>query len=499
MLKADIKHFENLALSDESVRVSAAVHLQQLNSWHFDDHPVGTFRFSNDQVSSLICAWNTTPNDLVKIWIAQALALTSTYTPEARKVLVDSLHFDGPYMPEVAAGVIGCRAHITDGNEVVKSLHRHTNPMVRWRCAAAIRSMVFDGEIEYASDMPILRALMLDSDSSTRREALMAAMNVPGLSLIDYETLLDVVNLYGGAARNDAKELMTRLEETVPGCNPRAFAAREPVLRTDGIYITERSELDADGVWVSSGCLRFFPDTTVCYFGTNIAPVDMSKQLPGLALSASHGVVAKTGKNITFAVTGRPCTAAYNGHIDGDELHLTCTNRETGRSNSEKYRFIYVDWSAIPAVETPIPPKKSGAKKKAAQSFIPAPPRSMQAADAAKWYFQMLARLPAMLEPALDDAERVALGWSIKSEMRDVAARAMYDPVLKKEFFAKMPLPSLEELRGQEPSIALKLLLTVTESEVRAFPGTIGEMIGLQYWDGKHHWVMTEEGWALKP
>lgn len=499
MLKADIKHFENLASADESVRVSAAVHLQQLNSWHFDDYPVGTFRFSNDQVSSLISAWDTTPNDLVKLWIAQALALTSTYKPEARKVLVDALHFDGPYMPEVAAGVIGCRAHIADGNEIVKSMHRHTNPMVRWRCAAAIRSMVFDGEIEYASDMPILRALMLDSDSSTRREALMAAMNVPGLSLIDYETLLDVVNLYGGAARNNAKELMTRLEESVPGCNPTAFAAREPVLRTDGIYITERAELDADGVWVSSGCLRFFPDTTVCYFGTNIAPVHMSKQLPGLALSASQGVVAKTGKNITFAVIGRLCTAAYNGHIDGDELQLTRTNRETGRSTSEKYRFIYVDWNATPSVEIPLPPKKSSVKKKAPQSFIPAPPRSMRAAHAAKWYVLMLARLPGMLEPARDDTERVALGWSIKNEMREVAAKALYDPALKKEFFTKLPLSSLQELLEHEPSTALKRLLTVTQSEVCAFPGTIGEMIGLQYWDGKHHWVMTEEGWAPTP
>jgi hypothetical protein len=344
---------------------------------------------------------------------------------------------------------------------------------------------------------------MLDSDSSVRREAVMAAMDIPELSPIDYEMLLDVVNLYGGSARDNAKLLITRLEGSVPGCTPSAFATREPVLRTDGIYITERAELDADGVWVSSVCLRFFPDSTVCYFGTNIAPVHMSKQLPGLAPSASQGVVARRrGKNISFSVTGRPCNADFEGHIDGDELLLTYAHRETGRITSERYeryRFIYVDWSAIPAVETPIPPKKSGGKKKTAQSFIPVPPHSMLAAHAAKWYFQMVARLPAMLEPARDDAERVALGWSIKSEMRDVAARAMYDKDIKKEFFAKLPLPPLEELRAQEPSIALKRLLTVTRSEVHAFPLTPSEMIGLQYWDGKQHWVMTENGSAPKP
>ncbi|MES2948715.1 MAG: hypothetical protein V4858_09250 [Pseudomonadota bacterium] len=499
MLKSDIKHFENLASTDESTRVAAAVHLQQLKFRHFDDHPVGTFRFSSDQLSSLLSAWDTTPNDLLKAWLAQALALTNTYTPEARKVLVDALHLDGPYMPEVAAGVIGCRAHITDSNEIVKSLHRHINPMVRWHCAKAMRSMVFHQEFDYASDMPILRTLMLDPESSVRHEAVMAAMDIPELTAVDYEVLLDVVNLYGGSARHYASLLITKLEGSVPGCTRSAFAAREPMLRTDGIYITERAELDADGVWVSSGCLRFFPDSTVNYFGTNIAPVHLSKRLPGLAPSTSAGVVTRTGVNISFSVTGRPCAADYAGHIDGHELHLTCTHRDTGRSSSEKYRFIYADWNATPAIETSIPPHKSGAKKKAPQSFIPAPPQSMRASDAAKWYVQMLARLPGMLESARNDSERVTLGWSVKSEMRDAAVRAMYDPTLKKEFFAKIPLPSLEELRAQEPSTALKLLVTVTQSEVRAFPGTIGEMIGLQYWDGKHHWVMTEEGWAPKP
>ncbi len=154
MLKADIKHFENLASVDESVRVAAAVRLQQLNFRHFDDSPVGKFRFSNDQVSSLLSAWDTTPNDLVKVWIAQALAMTETYTPEARKVLVGALYFDGPYMSEVALGVTRCRAHIAGGNEIVKSLHRHPNPRVRGHCVATMRSMVFNQEFDYASDMP---------------------------------------------------------------------------------------------------------------------------------------------------------------------------------------------------------------------------------------------------------------------------------------------------------------------------------------------------------
>ena len=163
MLKADVKRFENLASADEPARVAAAVQLQQLEFRHFDDHPAGKFRFSDDEVRSLLSNWHSTSSELVKIWIAQALALTETSTPEVQRitdVLADTLRFDGHYMPEVAEFLSRYLPHMKEGNAVIKSLYRHPNPDVRWRCVLALRSMAFQNELDYASDMPIVRALI---------------------------------------------------------------------------------------------------------------------------------------------------------------------------------------------------------------------------------------------------------------------------------------------------------------------------------------------------
>jgi hypothetical protein len=51
------------------------------------------------------------------------------------------------------------------------------------------------------------------------------------------------------------------------------------------------------------------------------------------------------------------------------------------------------------------------------------------------------------------------------------------------------------ELRALHGDAALQELFKITQAEVRAFPGTIGEAIGMTYWDGKETWVMTEQGW----
>lgn len=122
----------------------------------------------------------------------------------------------------------------------------------------------------------------------------------------------------------------------------------------------------------------------------------------------------------------------------------------------------------------------------------------MRVEDAAKWYVLMLARLPRMLESVSDLAQKIGLGWRIRSEIREAAARAMYDQSRKKDFFAKLPLPLLEELQSLEPAEAMKKLVSVTQAEVQSIPGTLVETTGMQYWDGHQTWVMTEDGWTIK-
>lgn len=498
MLKTDAERFNNLAANDESTRIQAAEQLQQHKRFHFHDHPVGKFRFSPEQMASLLSAWHATSSDLLKVWIAQALALTGVATPEVLSVLADTTSHDGPYMKEVAMILRDYRTRIPEGNELLKSLHLHPNRDVRSCAAAAMDSMAFAKELDYDRDMPILRSLMLDTDATTRLHAVRAAEKMIGLGPTDYDVLLDVVNIDSGAARHYAKELLAKLELTALGCTPSAFAPREPLLRTDGVYYTNKAELDTDGVWVSSGCLRFFSDGSVHYFGTNEAPVDFPKYLPRCKPKVVRGAVTKDGANVAFSLVDDAGTVDYRGKIDGDKLHLRALHRGTSQLADEEYLWTYFDWNA--ATDKSVGAgQKLGGRNKNALSFVPVQPQSMRIADVAKWYVQMVARLPRMLEGAQDDAENVARAWHTKSDIRDTAARALYDPTLKKEFLAKMPLPSLDEIEGKEPAVALQMLLTVTQAEARAFPGTVGASIGLEYWDGKKKWVMTEDGRAPKP
>src|SRR5689334_15525198 len=163
MLKADSKRFENLASTDEAVRTAAAHQLQALDRGHFNDHPPGKFRFSVEQVAALVAAWEATPSELVKVWIAQALALTKTFGPAVPDVLAQSLRLDGPYLYMVARYLLDCRAQLADALDLFRSWLSHPDDGVRWCCAQAQESMAYRGEQDYATDMPILRRLMLDS------------------------------------------------------------------------------------------------------------------------------------------------------------------------------------------------------------------------------------------------------------------------------------------------------------------------------------------------
>ncbi|WP_124540088.1 hypothetical protein [Piscinibacter terrae] len=144
---------------------------------------------------------------------------------------------------------------------------------------------------------------------------------------------------------------------------------------------------------------------------------------------------------------------------------------------------------------------------------------SMTAAEAAKWYRVTVPQIAAVLEGRPHYETAFDHAWDLKSRLRLVAALALYDQELVGEFLAAFPLPLKAVLLGQ-PDMdalmnlpdgeyvmpvpvpedeALARLLVISPTESRAFPGTVGEAIGLELWDGRQSWVMTEEGWAPKP
>jgi hypothetical protein len=139
---------------------------------------------------------------------------------------------------------------------------------------------------------------------------------------------------------------------------------------------------------------------------------------------------------------------------------------------------------------------------------VPMPePCSQTVAEASAWYRDAVAKIAALLETdeELPDHELLVEAWNAKCRSRLAAALSLYSPGLVEDFFAAFPLPSVSRLlelaRTQTSDddaarFALDIVLGVSTVEKAAFPGTVGEAIGMTMHnvDGKT-FVMTEEGW----
>jgi len=134
----------------------------------------------------------------------------------------------------------------------------------------------------------------------------------------------------------------------------------------------------------------------------------------------------------------------------------------------------------------------------------PPEPDSMTAADASQWIRKAIPLIAGFVKPDLAPFERLQEAWNIKSRLRLLAGAALYDQELVAEFCQTFPLPRIDELLAmfqdvdeeQREEAALEFLLNVSERESRAFPGTVGEAIGMtiRNVNGKDY-VMTENGW----
>jgi hypothetical protein len=275
------------------------------------------------------------------------------------------------------------------------------------------------------------------------------------------------------------------------------------VLRHDAVYFTARGELDAKGRWVSLACLRFQPDGMVQAFGLHASAPELPRLLAAGLPDAARGMWRQDGAELAFSVSSDEGVIEARGRIDGSRLHLATVHRASGRRDEDEYRCVHVDWGQTAAA----PAGKPARKRDAQLPFEPLRPRSVSAADAAKWYLQMLARLPGLLDARQAAAQQLAQAWQLKAQMRRIAAQAHADAAAAKEFLAQWPLPTLEQLReralaeghaGAVEAAALQALLAVTQEELQALPGRVDAALGMAYWDGRRHWVLTQEGWVAK-
>jgi hypothetical protein len=134
-------------------------------------------------------------------------------------------------------------------------------------------------------------------------------------------------------------------------------------------------------------------------------------------------------------------------------------------------------------------------------------PDSMTMADASKWYRKAIPLIAEFVDAQLSESERLQEAWNVKSRLRLLAAAALYDQELVMEFFQEFPLPRISDLLELSQSLqnekpeeaALRILLTVSEHEARAYPATVGESIGMTIHNvNGQTYVMTENGWQVR-
>jgi len=116
----------------------------------------------------------------------------------------------------------------------------------------------------------------------------------------------------------------------------------------------------------------------------------------------------------------------------------------------------------------------------------------------------MVPLLPAMTKDIQDPYERVSRTRYIKNEMRKAAIVSLYSPNLAPEFLQGFALPDMQALMQEcgcsvideaAADIIVQRLSTITVQEIRMFPGTIGEYIGLRYRSGEHWLEWNGDQW----
>jgi hypothetical protein len=149
-----------------------------------------------------------------------------------------------------------------------------------------------------------------------------------------------------------------------------------------------------------------------------------------------------------------------------------------------------------------------GRSKSTGKFPLPLPlPGSMTIADAAKWYLSTVPQIDATIASRPRHADAFSYAWELKSTLRLAGAISIYDQEVADEFLQVFSLPNKDwylKMASECSSCtdvvdtAIKMLLTVSEAERTAFPGTLGECLGLELWDGAVSWVMTKNGWMRK-
>ena len=208
MLKADKLRFEKLRSADEAVRVAAATELEDKRRQYFFEHAIELPCHSIHH-EEWVRSYRETKSEVAKAWIARALAQSNAQGQDVAEVMVDTLRPDQRYLAQLVL-YAGCMMHrVPGGKERMKALHDHPDPKIRWQVSDALRSMAMVHGLDYESDAPVLRKMIVDTEASMH--AVLAMELFGKLEAADREALQEAIRLDGeSSAAYYARELLAK-------------------------------------------------------------------------------------------------------------------------------------------------------------------------------------------------------------------------------------------------------------------------------------------------
>jgi hypothetical protein len=208
MLKADKLRFEKLRSTDEAVRVAAATELEEKRRQYFFEHMID-LPCNSIHHAEWVRSYRETRSEVAKAWIARALVQSSAQGQDVAEVMVDTLRPDQRYLHQLVI-YAGYMMHLVPGGkERMKALHDHPDPKIRWQVSDALESMARVHGLDYDSDAPVLRKMIVDREAS--RHAVLAMETFGKLEADDREALQEAIRIDGDStATQYARRLLAK-------------------------------------------------------------------------------------------------------------------------------------------------------------------------------------------------------------------------------------------------------------------------------------------------
>ena len=208
MLKADKLRFEKLRSTDEAVRVAAATELEDKRRQYFFEHMI-ELPCNSIHHEEWVRAYRETKSEIAKAWIARALVQSHAKGQDVAEVLVDTLRPDQRYLHQLVIYAGYLMHMVPEGKERMKALHDHPDPNIRWQVSNALQGMARVHGLDYESDAPVLRKLIVDREASLH--AVWAMETFGKLEAADREALQEAIRIDGqSAAAHRARALLAK-------------------------------------------------------------------------------------------------------------------------------------------------------------------------------------------------------------------------------------------------------------------------------------------------